>query len=441
MYRVAVIGGGFTGLACATVLAQEGIEVVLYEKNEKLGGLAAGFREMNWNATLENYYHHWFRTDKHVLKFAKIWNAAEGIEFKRPSTVFQLNNNEFVPLDSVSSLLNFPELSFFNRLRMGASLAYLKSVRNWHKLERVTAEEWCRSFMGDEGFEKIWQPLLLGKFGKTYACEVNMAWLWSRLKCRTSELGTYKGGFDFFIRRAERFLEQKGVRIIKNATKIRVDRTRSFWTVAASEHGIQEHDAVVVAASPHAFTKLVGQHAPEHVKSILGLPSLGVQVVTLALNQKLGQHYWHNLKRTPVQPFLAAIEHTNFVDAQNYDNENIIYFAKYVPVGGEEWKQTDEQLVELAMFACRLINPRFSQDWLIRSKIFREEYAQPVVGVNASRFVPSIHVHGVSRLFHASLAHVYPWDRGTNYALSLGESVAREVIKSLPAKSSVRERK
>ncbi|MFZ9519066.1 MAG: FAD-dependent oxidoreductase [Silvanigrellaceae bacterium] len=439
--RVAVIGGGFTGLACATQLAQRGLEVALYERNEKLGGLAAGFQEMTWNSTLEFFYHHWFRTDKFVLKYAKIWQAEEGLEFKRPSTVLQTEQHDFVPLDSAKALLQFPELGIFDKLRMGAALAFLKLYWNWHKLEGVTAEEWCRKYMGEEGFDKIWRPLLVGKFGERHAAEVNMAWLWARLKCRTAELGTYRGGFDNYIGFAEKWLEQKGVRIFKEAQKINVDRTRDCWTVAALNHGIQEHDAVVIAASPRAFAALAGEHAPEHVRATLGQPSLGVQVIILALNQKLGEHYWYSLKRTTWQPFLAAIEHTNFVDASQYDNETLVYFAKYIKPGTDEWQQTDEQLVDLALGCCRLINPDFSPDSLIRSRVFREEYAQPIMGVNASRFVPSVHVHGVSRLFHASMAHVYPWDRGTNYALELGEKVAHEVIKSLPKKSGARAKK
>jgi protoporphyrinogen oxidase len=439
--QVGVIGGGFTGLACATVLAQQGVDVFLYEKNSKLGGLAAGFQEMTWNSTLEMFYHHWFRSDKHVFRFAKLWNAEEGLVFKRPSTVIQTDEHDFVQLDSAVSLLRFPELSLFSRVRMGGCLAFLKLYWNWQHLEGKTAEEWCLKYMGEDGYRKIWQPLLVGKFGERFSSEVNMAWLWSRLKCRTAELGTYQGGFDQFVKKAEDALSRCGVRIMKDVQKIHLDRTRAGWSVAADGHGIQEHDAVVVAASPRAFSAIAGEHASDYIRSFSGQPSLGVQVIVLALSRKLGDHYWYSLKRTPLQPFLAAIEHTNFVDSAEYDGETLVYFAKYVPTGTDEWKQTDGQLVDLALQCCRLIRPDFSPDCLIRSKVFRDEYAQPIMGLNASRFIPSVHVNGASRLFHASMGHVYPWDRGTNYALELGERVARQVIKSLPSKSAARERK
>lgn len=428
--QVGIIGGGFAGLACASVLAMHNADVVLYERNEKLGGLAAGFRELNWKSSLEVFYHHWFRTDLHVRKFAKMWNADEGLVWRRPSTVFETDTHGFVPLDSARALLAYPELSLHEKLRMGASLAYLKWTRKWKKLENVTAEEWCQRYMGEAGYSQIWQPLLQGKFGEKAAAEVNMAWLWARLHCRTPELGTFQGGFDSFVEHAENFLLRKGVRIFKEAQKIHLAPTRKGWTVAAQNHGIQEHDAVVVAASPATFARLASDYAPEHVRATLGRPSLGVQVVILALSEKLGEHYWYSLKRRPEQPFLAAIEHTNFVDSSEYDGEHLLYFAKYVDVRSREWKQTDEDLVELALMGCQRLRPSFKAESLIRSRVFREEYAQPIVGVNASRFVPPVDVHGVPCLFHASMAHVYPWDRGTNFALELGETVAHKVLKS-----------
>jgi len=429
--QVAVIGGGYTGLACASVLARRGVDVVLYEKNDKLGGLAAGFRELTWTSSLEEFYHHWFTSDACVTRFAKLWNAEDLLVFKRPSTVFQTDTHGFVPLDSASALLRYPELSLPGKLRMGLALAYLKVSRSWKKLEAATAEDWCRRYMGEEGYQQIWEPLLVGKFGERHAPDVNMAWLWARLHCRTPELGTCLGGFEKFTLCAEKFLLSRGVRIFKEATEMKVERTRQGWSVAALNHGIQEHDAVVVAASPRVFASLAGQYAPEHVKATLGQPALGVQVVILALNEKVGEHYWYSLKRKSSQPFLAAVEHTNFVDSSEYGNEHLIYFAKYVDVHSEEWKQSDEQLVELALLGCRFINSKFNRESLIRARVFRSDYAQPIVGKNASRFVPSVHVHGVPRLFHASLAHVYPWDRGTNFALELGERVGGEVLKSL----------
>jgi hypothetical protein len=47
-------------------------------------------------------------------------------------------------------------------------------------------------------YELMWEPLMIGKFGERYARLVNMAWMWARIKARTTRLGTFEGGFQAF---------------------------------------------------------------------------------------------------------------------------------------------------------------------------------------------------------------------------------------------------
>ena len=57
---------------------------------------------------------------------------------------------------------------------------------------------------GKNVYEKMWKPLLIGKFGPYYQ-DVNMAWMWARIKARTTRLGTFQGGFQRF---ADMFAEK-----------------------------------------------------------------------------------------------------------------------------------------------------------------------------------------------------------------------------------------
>jgi phytoene dehydrogenase-like protein len=59
----------------------------------------------------------------------------------------------------------------------------------------------------------MWEPLMVGKFGERYANQVNMAWMWARIKARTTRLGTYVGGFQAFADDLANYLQQKGVKI------------------------------------------------------------------------------------------------------------------------------------------------------------------------------------------------------------------------------------
>jgi hypothetical protein len=75
------------------------------------------------------------------------------------------------------------------------------------------------------------------------------------------------------------------------------------------------------------------------------------------------------------------------------------------------------------------INPDFDPSWLRNFWVFREAYAQPVPMVNHSQNMPSTRTP-LSGLWFASMSHVYPWDRGTNYAVQLGRWVAQNMMTS-----------
>ena len=51
--RIAIVGAGFTGLSAAYKLTKLGYKVFVFEKEEFPGGLAGGYKEPNWNWTLE----------------------------------------------------------------------------------------------------------------------------------------------------------------------------------------------------------------------------------------------------------------------------------------------------------------------------------------------------------------------------------------------------
>jgi protoporphyrinogen oxidase len=71
---------------------------------------------------------------------------------------------------------------------------------SWQSLEPSTAHTWLKTAYGEKIYSLIWQPMLEGKFGPYYK-KVTMAWMWARLKARTSKLATFKGGFQAFTDR------------------------------------------------------------------------------------------------------------------------------------------------------------------------------------------------------------------------------------------------
>jgi hypothetical protein len=79
---------------------------------------------------------------------------------------------------------------------------------------------------------------------------------------------------------------------------------------------------------------------------------------------------------------------------------------------------TQEKLVERFIPCLKRINPAFKADWINHSWMFRTPFAQPIPPMNHSENIPKIQTP-IPNLFLASMSQVYPWDRGTNFAVEL----------------------
>jgi len=124
------------------------------------------------------------------------------------------HQGKFYPFDSILKMALFPGLGWgLNKIRFGLVGLYLRLTNNWKPLEQVTVEAWLRKWAGKQVYELMWQPLVQGKFGERYYQQVNMAWMWARLKSRTTRLGTFEGGFQNFANLFAQKLRDLGVEI------------------------------------------------------------------------------------------------------------------------------------------------------------------------------------------------------------------------------------
>jgi hypothetical protein len=78
-----------------------------------------------------------------------------------------------------------------------------------------------------------------------------------------------------------------------------------------------------------------------------------------------------------------------------------------------------DELVAAAGDALRAINPQFDSRWIVASHLTRDRWAQPVPLAGGPMAGLPIET-GLDGLFHASLAHIYPDDRGVAPGLRLG---------------------
>jgi protoporphyrinogen oxidase len=431
MPRIAIIGAGATGLAAAYDLARAGAEVVIYEAGEEVGGLAAGFKDDNWDWTLEKFYHHWFANDDHVLGLIKELGAEDKLLFPRPTTSVWLDG-EIYQMDKPNIIvanLRLP-LSWFAKVRYGLAGLYLRLFDNWLPMERVTAENWLRRYMGNEVYEKLWRSLLIGKFKHDYD-KVNMAWMWARVYKRTPRLGTFEGGFQAFLELLAEHVAQQGAQIHLETPVQRIERKPGGGFMVEAREASGDFDAVISTSSPRIMLRLVPDLPDDYAAQLRNLKSMGAVVVILALKHQLltDGTYWLSLPaRTPDSaqnefPFLAVIDHTNYMDRTHYGGDHLAYLGDYVPPDHEYFSISEDELAERFIAHLTTFNPDFSPEWIRTRWVFRAPYAQPVPFVNHSQALPDARTP-IPGLYLASMSQVYPWDRGTNYAVEMGREVA-----------------
>ena len=432
--RVAILGAGFGGMAAAYDLARAGRQVTVYEAADTVGGLASGFKEPHWDWHVEKFYHHWFASDQHMLGLIKELGWQERVLFPRPYTVM-LYKDRFYPFDSIPAALLFPGLGWgINKARFGLVGLFLRLSNDWRSLEKTSVDAWMRKWAGDKVYELMWEPLMLGKFGEKYARQVNMAWMWARLKARTTRLGTYQGGFQAFADQFAELLRQMGVTFSLSRPVKRISTQPSGELLLETPRSAAVYDQCLVTAAPSLLAHLAPDLPKDYLQGLLELKHMGAVVMVLALKQRLSTqgYYWYNLPKSAGFPFLALVEHTNFVPPEHFGGDHLVYIGDYLEPEHEYFSLSQEELLERFLPSLPRFNPDFTPDWLRKAWLFRTAYAQPVPLVNHSRHIPSIQTP-ISGLFFASMSQVYPWDRGTNFAVEIGRRAARQMLAAAPA--------
>ncbi len=321
--KVAIIGAGLGGLTAAYDLVKQGHEVDIYEAADYVGGLASGIKEPGWNWSVERYYHHWFLSDQHVYNLLDELGLRDRVVVRRPKTV-AFHNGAFYPLDSPLAALTFPGYNLVGMARFGLVTAYLRYLAGWESLEKEPADAWMRRWYGSQVYTALLEPLMAGKFGE-HRQEVNMAWMWARLKVRSSSLATFEGGFQAFCDAFAGALIQKGVRIHLE-TPVKQIKPEDQGLTLELPGGPQAFDRVLVTTSPALLARLAPDLPASYLAGLLSLKSMGAVVMILALKHQLSKegYYWFNIPKSAGFPFLALVEHTNFVSPENFGGEHIV---------------------------------------------------------------------------------------------------------------------
>lgn len=432
--KISIVGAGYTGLSAAYELAKAGHQVTIFEKDHDIGGLAGTF-ELEPGRRIEKFYHHWFTSDTAIIDFAKELGFGDKLRYVATNTGLYFANSIF-RLASPKDLLSFSPIPFLDRIRTGLMALYARRISNWKPLEKITAEDWIKKIGGKAAYEVIWKPLLAGKFGAE-APHVSAVWFWNKLKLRGSSrndkggesLVYIDGGFSTVTGSIISALEKLGVTFrLSTAVDQVISEKGEVTGVKVGQETIPCDVALLTAPLPTCLR--IAPQIPEEIASKAEqIRFLGNVCLILRLKRSLSSTYWLNVA-DPTFPFVGVIEHTNLDDKSNYGGEHIAYISKYLSTSDSMFLMSDQEVIEYALPYVKKIFPEFTDDWLIKAHVWRAEYSQPVITKNYSEFIPPSELP-VKGLWLATMAQIYPEDRGTNYAVKFGREVGRGIDKSV----------
>lgn len=436
-----VVGAGFCGLAAAYELGKHGIRTTVLERDRAIGGLAGSFEVSG--VRLEKFYHHWFSNDAQVMNLITELGKQDEVLLRRTRTGMYYANR-FFKLSTPLDLLRFPPLPFRDRVRLGLLALRARRIKDWQALEGRTAADWLRELGGERVYRVVWEPLLRGKFGDA-AEEVSAVWFWNKLKLRggsrgkrgAEQLAYYRGGFAALADTVAMAIREQGgeIRTAAEVSGLVVDDGRVAGVVAGG--ATLAADAVLATIALPLVADLVLPHAPaEYTASLRRIRYLANVCIVLQLDRSLSDTYWLNVN-DPGFPFVGVIEHTNFEPQSTYAGRHVVYLSKYLPEHDPLFRMPDGDLVAFAVGHLQRMFPELTRERVIDAHVWRAQHSQPIVTRHYRELIPA-GTTPIGGFYLASMAQIYPEDRGTNYAIGAGRAIAAVLRQHLAARCSSR---
>ena len=432
--RVAIVGGGFTGLSAAYDLCKAGCEVTVFEHDADIGGLAGTF-ELTPGVRVEKFYHHWFTSDLDILNLIDELGLSHLKRYVSSNTGLYYTNSIF-RLASPLDLLRFHPIPLLDRIRTGFMALMARRINSWKPLEDISAEQWMIKYGGKKAYDVIWSPLMQGKFG-VEAKNVSAVWIWNKLKLRGSSRNSkggeslvyFGGGFGALTDGIRAALEKAGVTIktSTSVTSIVVDNGRAVGVETSA--GRHAADVVLATVPLPQFLEMTPGLPAAYVEKCKQIRFLGNSCLVLRLNRSLSSTYWLNVA-DPSFPFVGIIEHTNLDAKENYNGEHIVYLSKYLPTTEALFSMTTDEMYQYCEPFIQRIFPEFNRSWVNAYHVWKARYSQPVITKHYSKNIPESQTP-IKSLWLNTMAQIYPEDRGTNYAVRYGRKVARDILASI----------
>lgn len=227
---------------------------------------------------------------------------------------------------------------------------------------------------------------------------------------------------------SKKIIKQKGtITYSCPVTKLESKDGKKIITCKSKGKTLQEECDIVLVTVPNIiFAALAPELTNSYKKSLRDFKGIGAVNMVLELSKPMlpDNVYWLNICEKEY-PFLAVVEHTHFIDKSYYGKNHIVYIGNYLPHGHRYFSLSQKDLLKEYDPYLTKLNADYKKT-ILSTFIFHAPFAQPIVTQNFSKKILPFETP-IEGVYLANMQQVYPWDRGTNFAVETGEKVA-EVI-------------
>jgi protoporphyrinogen oxidase len=424
--KIAIIGAGPMGLAVAYQLVKEGYKPIVYEADDRIGGMTATFDFDG--IEIERYYHFHCTSDVAFFEVLDELGLKDRLKWKSTKMGYWFDG-KLQPWGNPIALLKFQGLSFIAKFRYGLH-AFLSTKRDdWMPLEKYDAVTWIKSWVGEEAFSKLWSRLFALKFYE-YSDNLSAPWIWSRIRrigrSRYSifeeQLGYLSGGSTTLLNAMRNYIEQNGGEFRLSSSVDKIVMTDKIVKGIESKGIFQEYDRVISTIP----LPLVAKIAPDLPKDIHEKYSskinIGCVCVIVKLSKPLTHNFWLNTNDDTMD-IPGIIEYSNL----NPEIGHIVYVPYYMPQPNPKFSESDDMFKEKVSKYFITINPNLKDSDIKDIRVHRYYFSQPICQPNFLDTLPDAKMP-INGLWIADTSHYYPEDRGISESLGYGRDLVKRVI-------------
>ncbi len=424
--KVAVLGAGPMGLAVAYQLARDGHHPVVYEADDRVGGMTAAFDFSGLK--IERYYHFHCISDHAFLNVLSELGLSDKVNWV-PTKMGYWYLNQLQAWGNPIALLKFRGLGLVAKFRYGLH-AFLSTKRDdWKPLDKVDAVRWIQRWVGPEAYEVLWRRLFDYKF-YDYTSNLSAAWIWSRIRrIGRSRYNLFKEKLGYLEGGSETLLQGMHQDIIKNGGEVRLKSPvtkvviENGAVIGIESQGAFEGFDTVISAIPLPYVPAVMPDLPaEILAQFRSVKNIAVVCVIVKLRQPLTENFWLNTN-DPEMDIPGIVEYSNLRPLKH----SIVYVPFYMPGEHPKFAEPDEVFLQKVRRYFKKINPTLVDEDFLDIRASRYRFAQPIGVPGYLETIPEAKLP-IKGLWVADTSYYYPEDRGISESIDFGRKMARDAV-------------